>query len=83
MHAVYGWFDSPADVKKAVNSLKKEGFTEGAISVRDFDRVKQKNGEKRPETPARTMVAVQAEGKSAARAWSVLQDVRTRLSKRD
>jgi hypothetical protein len=81
MHAVFGWFDSSADVKAAVSSLKEEGFSERAISVRDFEPITQENGEGNSEAPSRIMVAVHAEGKAAAKAWSVLQDVRTRTSK--
>lgn len=81
MNAVFGWFDSSADVKMAVNSLKEEGFSEQAISVRDFEPITKKNGDGSNEASSRVMVAVNAEGKAAAKAWSVLQDVRTRFSK--
>ncbi|MDX1402235.1 MAG: hypothetical protein R3245_09960 [Kiloniellales bacterium] len=81
MHAVFGWFDSFGDARTAVNSLKKEGFSERSISVRDFDPILQENGDDIPEEESsRIMVAVQADGKAAAKAWSVLQDVRERVA---
>ena len=81
MHAVFGWFDNSSDVNKAVSSLKQEGFAEQAISVRDFEPIAKENGKGNIESPSRIMVAVHAEGKAAAKAWSVLQDVRTQISK--
>ncbi len=82
MNAVFGWFDSSTDVKAAVNSLKEEGFSERAISVRDFEPITKENGKGNSVTSSsRIMVAVQAEGELAAKAWTVLQDVRERTAK--
>lgn len=85
MNAVFGWFDSSTDVKAAVSSLKEEGFSEQAISVRDFEPITKENGEEgnSEASSSRIMVAVQAEGELAAKAWSVLHDVRKQLSKRN
>jgi len=76
LHAAIGHFSSFADAQKAVMALRRAGFADDAISVRQL-RLQDQDGAERPAgKTTNTIVGVQAEGERAAEAWSILQNTR-------
>lgn len=74
LHAAIGRFASLADAQEAVKALRRAGFTDEAISVRQLHLRDQDSGEPQTTTTPNTLVGVQAEGERAAEAWSILQN---------